>query len=200
MPLHIFEQRYRDMVADSIDSGQWIGMVVLAPGWEDQYYGRPNILPIGCAGNIEKWTRHDDGKYDIVLRGQSRFRVIRELGETSYRQAEVDLLEPIQDQQLENGNPLKERLMSRYREFTQLLPEKNPQKVNPDLSECRTLSEVIDRLAFLFDLTFEERWQFLQEPDVVKRYQSLLTVIDMKIKIVQRSATMNQFNVDFRMN
>ena len=90
--------------------------------------------------------------------------------------------------------------MSRYQEFTQMLPDKNPQKVNPDLSECRTLSEVIDRLAFLFDLTFEERWQFLQEPDVVKRYQSLLTVIDMKIKIIQRSTAMNQFNVDFRMN
>jgi len=79
LPLHIFEERYRQMTGDAIDSGQWIGMVLLKPGFEEEYAGSPEIHPVGCAGSLDHWSKHDDGKYDIVLRGQNRFRVIREV-------------------------------------------------------------------------------------------------------------------------
>ena len=98
LPLHIFEERYRQMIGDAIDSGQWIGMVLLQPGYEEEYNGSPDINPVGCAGNLDHWTKHDDGKYDIVLRGQSRFRIVREVGDTLYRQAEVELLNSANDQ------------------------------------------------------------------------------------------------------
>ena len=53
LPLHIFEPRYREMVADAIAGDRMIGMVLLRPGWENNYEGRPPVYPIGCSGLIK---------------------------------------------------------------------------------------------------------------------------------------------------
>ena len=69
LPLHIFEPRYREMVADALQGDRIIGMVLLRPGWEPDYDGRPAIYPIGCAGVITNAERLPDGRFNIVLRG-----------------------------------------------------------------------------------------------------------------------------------
>jgi uncharacterized protein len=68
LPLHIFEPRYREMVADALASDRMIGMVLLRPGWERNYEGRPPVYPIGCSGVMTHAERLRDGRYDIVLR------------------------------------------------------------------------------------------------------------------------------------
>src|SRR5579862_5390507 len=87
LPLHIFEPRYREMVADAVASDRLIGMVLLRPGWEADYEGRPPVYPTGCSGLITHVERLDDGRYNIVLRGLERFRVIEEDRGKSYRRA-----------------------------------------------------------------------------------------------------------------
>jgi len=52
LPLHIFEPRYREMVADAVDSDRLIGMVLLRDGWQRLDDPNPPIFPIGCAGRI----------------------------------------------------------------------------------------------------------------------------------------------------
>ena len=54
-PLLIFEPRYREMVADALKGNKIIGMVLLRPGYEKDYEGRPPIYGIGCAGVIEDY-------------------------------------------------------------------------------------------------------------------------------------------------
>src|SRR5438094_9346098 len=76
LPLHIFEPRYREMVADAVASDRLIGMVLLRPGWNDDYEGRPPVYPVGCSGVLTHVERLSDGRYDIVLRGLERFRVL----------------------------------------------------------------------------------------------------------------------------
>ena len=56
-PLHIFEPRYRAMVADALKGDRIIGMVLLRPGYEADYEGRPPVYPIGCAGVITEVRR-----------------------------------------------------------------------------------------------------------------------------------------------
>src|SRR2546426_2231703 len=73
LPLHIFEPRYRDMVALALATDRLIGMVLLRPGWEGNYEGRPPVFPIGCSGVITHVERLDDGRYHLVLRGVDRF-------------------------------------------------------------------------------------------------------------------------------
>ena len=78
LPLHIFEARYRDMVADAVASDRMIGMVLLRPGWESDYDGRPPVFPVGCSGVVTHVERLPDGRYNLVLRGLERFQILEE--------------------------------------------------------------------------------------------------------------------------
>src|SRR5438034_814353 len=86
LPLHIFEPRYREMVADAIASDRMIGMVLLRPGWEHDYEHCPPVYPIGCSGIVTHFDRLPDGRYNIVLRGLERFRIVEEDHSRNYRQ------------------------------------------------------------------------------------------------------------------
>ena len=68
LPLHIFEPRYRAMVADALAGDRIIGMVLLQPGYEANYEGRPPVFTIGCGGVITHADPLDDGRYNIVDR------------------------------------------------------------------------------------------------------------------------------------
>ena len=97
-PLHIFEPRYREMVADALEGDRIIGMVMLHAGYEDEYAGNPPIYDVGCAGVITNVQRLEDGRYNIVLSGLVKFRIRSEDRSRSYRVAEVEALpEPLTD-------------------------------------------------------------------------------------------------------
>ena len=87
LPLHIFEPRYRDMVRDTLAGQGRIGMI--QPNGEGE---PPPLFHTGCVGEIVGVEELDDGRFNIVLQGSARFRLIaeRDLG-TAYRQADVDL-------------------------------------------------------------------------------------------------------------
>jgi Lon protease-like protein len=94
LPLHIFEPRYRAMVADALESERLIGMVMLRPGWEPHYDRAPEVYPIGCAGFITHADRLPDGRYNIMLRGMEKFRILDERpardGVERYRIAQIE--------------------------------------------------------------------------------------------------------------
>ena len=87
LPLHIFEPRYRDMVRDALAGPGRIGMIQPSGDGEP-----PPLFQTGCVGEIVGAEELDDGRFNIVLHGSARFRLIaeRDLG-TAYRQADVDL-------------------------------------------------------------------------------------------------------------
>jgi Lon protease-like protein len=110
-PLLIFEPRYREMVADALKGDHVIGMVLLRPGFEKDYEGRPPTYEIGCAGQIEDYQQLPDGRYLILLRGQTRFRVVSEDQRKAYRLARVEALpEPLKDEERGALSTLRERL------------------------------------------------------------------------------------------
>ncbi|MCM8558062.1 LON peptidase substrate-binding domain-containing protein [Sphingomicrobium sp. GRR-S6-50] len=87
LPLHIFEARYRDMVRDAASSDGRIAMIQPI-GLEDE----TRLHKVGCVGEIVAMDELDDGRFNIVLEGAERFRLIREAEvDTLYRQADVDL-------------------------------------------------------------------------------------------------------------
>src|SRR5262245_10177751 len=96
LPLHIFEMRYRAMVADALKDDRIIGMVLLQPGYEANYEGRPPVYPIGCAGLVTHSEMLPDGRYNIVLRGIEKFRITGEEQGKPYRLAQIDAVpEPL---------------------------------------------------------------------------------------------------------
>src|SRR5262245_46757000 len=78
------------MVSDALAGDRIIGMVLLRPGYESSYEGRPPIYQIGCAGVITHTERLADGRFNIVLRGLEKFRVLDEDHSLAYRLARVD--------------------------------------------------------------------------------------------------------------
>ncbi len=88
LPLHIFEPRYHAMVSDALARDRRIGMIQPQRGEE----GAP-LFAIGSLGRIDNVEALDDGRYNIVLEGEARFRILRELKvSTPFRQVEAELL------------------------------------------------------------------------------------------------------------
>ena len=92
LPLHVFEERYRALTRDALAGDRLIGMALLRPGYEADYEGRPPIYPVGCAGVISHSDRLPDGRFNIVLHGVSKFRIVDELPDGSYRRARIEPL------------------------------------------------------------------------------------------------------------
>ena len=96
LPLHIFEPRYRAMVSDALARDRRIGMIQPQRATE----GAP-LFAVGCLGRIGQVEALDDGRYNLVLEGEARFRVLRELDvKTPFRQVEALLLEEPDDEVL----------------------------------------------------------------------------------------------------
>jgi|SRR5438876_2161655 len=92
LPLHIFEPRYRAMVADALAGARTIGMAMLKRGWEENE-ADPPIRAVGGAGEIVESEKLEDGRYNILLEGRYRYRILEEKpGETPYRLARVEAL------------------------------------------------------------------------------------------------------------
>src|SRR4029450_2848870 len=78
LPLHVFEPRYRKMVGDAIAVQRTIGMTLVRPAWESDYSRRPAVYPVGCAGLVDECQPLPGGRYNIVLKGVARFRLLEE--------------------------------------------------------------------------------------------------------------------------
>ena len=94
LPLHVFEARYRRMLADCLDSGRMtMAVVQLQPGGHAQHDARPPIQPIAGAGRIVRQRKNADGTYDIELTGVARVRLHElELAGLPYRRARAEVL------------------------------------------------------------------------------------------------------------
>jgi len=189
LPLHIFEPRYRQMTSDALEGERKIGMVLLKPNWEESYFGKPQLYSVGCVGNIEKEIKHPDGKYNFTLMGLRRFRIVSEKEGKLYRQAEIELLEEKNEQDIIEGhqNSCSEKLIEGFHEFIDYIPKGNPQKKEPNWNLGNKLSEFVDRFAYQLDLSLEQKQNFLEEQDVLKRAKFLHSFLKMKIELIHLS-------------
>ena len=86
LPLHVFEARYRVMVIDALERDRRLAVVKLKPGFEATYAGKPDVHAVAGLGEIVSCERLATGRYNILLRGESRVRLERELpSDTLYR-------------------------------------------------------------------------------------------------------------------
>lgn len=92
-PLHIFEPRYRQMAADALAGDRLIAPVLLRPGWEETYDDAPAVHPVACLGRVVMDQHLPDGRYNLVVRGLARVRILSEPPtDKTYRLARVEVL------------------------------------------------------------------------------------------------------------
>src|SRR5262245_12378423 len=80
-PLHIFEPRYREMTADTLSGDRLIALVLLKSGWEENYDGRPAVHTVACLVRVVADQLLDDGRYNLLVRGLSRARLLGEVSD-----------------------------------------------------------------------------------------------------------------------
>jgi Lon protease-like protein len=177
LPLHIFEPRYREMVADAIAGDRMIGMTLLRPGWQRDYEGRPPIYPIGCSGLITHFEQLADGRYNIVLRGLDRFRVIGEDDARSYRRATVERLD-----ECELSRSDRDALRTYRAKLESLLsPAVERSGVDPRTAAAMNDADLVNALAQYLDLEPLEKQALLEKDCVRARAESLVELLEMKM-------------------
>jgi len=109
LPLHIFEERYRQLVRDLLANGEAprFGVVAIREGRETGVSGVSALYPVGCTAVLRQVQKYPDGRYDIVTVGVQRFRLLALDDSQPYLQGEVELLPE------EAGDPAEAQLAAR---------------------------------------------------------------------------------------
>ena len=169
LPLHIFEDRYRAMTADALAGDRLVAMALLKPGWEKSYYGRPAIEPVVCVGRILSHEKLPDGKYNFLLQGVQRARIVRESvdGDKPYRTAQLQPLEetPALEIDLEAERRRLHELFTATplggvgagRQFRQIVKTPLPTAAVADLAAFTFLEDVALKQALLEDVDVRRR-------------------------------------------
>ena len=175
LPLHIFEARYRAMVGDALAGDRIIGMVLLQPGCEADYEGRPPVYPVGCAGVITHAEPLPDGRFNIVLRGLEKFRIAGEDQSRPYRLAQIEPLpeatQPEHRTELRRHRQRLEALLAAAAERAGSEPRFPPAVPDEDL---------VNALAQYLELDPIERQALLEREGVLARCRGLIELLEMK--------------------
>jgi uncharacterized protein len=145
LPLHIFEARYRAMVAHALAGERMIGMSMLKPG-VDMDEGASPIFEVGGAGEIVESEELEDGRYNILLEGRFRYRVVAEDSEESYRIAQVELIPSLPFSSSEEGARVRELATNLFEVIRPAI--ELPPLPDEDLDAERLASEIALRLRY----------------------------------------------------
>ena len=175
LPLHIFEPRYRAMLADALAGDRIIGMALLQPGFEADYQGAPPVYPVGCAGVITHAERLPDGRSNVVLRGLEKFRIVSEDRSLAYRVATVDALpETTTDA---DKTVLRQQ---RQRLETLLIAAIERGGSDPKFPPAIADDDLVNALAQYLSLDPVERQALLERDGIVARCRGLIELLEMK--------------------
>jgi Lon protease-like protein len=175
LPLHIFEPRYRTMVTEALEGDRIIGMVLLKPGYESDYEGRPPVYDIGCAGVITHSEPLPDGRFNIVLRGLEKFRIAAEDRSRPYRLAQVDALP---EDVPEPHRALLHRQRQRLEAVLAAAIERSG--ADPKFPPAVPDDDLVNALAQYMELEPLERQALLEREGVLARCRGLIELIEMK--------------------
>jgi len=176
LPLHIFETRYRAMVADALAGDRIIGMALLQPGYQSDYEGRPPVYPVGTAGVITHTEALPDGRFNIVLRGIEKFRILEEDASRPYRLARIDPLPELTSEVEREAVRDQRRKLEAALKTTIELTGSEP-TFSPSVSDA----DVVNALAQYLELEPIERQALLERDGVLARAQGLAELLEFKM-------------------
>ena len=186
LPLHIFEPRYREMVADALASDRMIGVVLLRRGWDRDYEGRPPIYSVGCSGVLTHNERLPDGRYNLVLRGIERFRILEEDHALGYRRA---VIEPLREQPLDAAD--RAAILRQRAKLESMLVPSQSNAADPRMPASMADEDLVNALAQYLDLEPLEKQALLEKASLRTRAESLVELLEMKILMARTPGTSN---------
>lgn len=188
LPLHVFEPRFRQLVADLITGrlpNRRLGIVTIRPGWEPGDEVGETVEAVGCAATLKDVVSMPDGRFDIILTGSDRFR-LRDVvsSPTPYLAAEVDILPDVVPS--ERDVSLLPLLVAASRDAHQRYRE----QVGAERDEPTPLTEGDPAgLSYLLAadclLSIEDRQALLAELDPARRLRLIRRVLLREAEIIR---------------
>jgi hypothetical protein len=171
MPLHIFEARYRALVTDVLARDRRLCIAQLQPGYEATYAGKPAVRAVAGAGEIVKWERLPTGRYNILVKGETRLSIDGEHpSDTLYRVVVGRRLEDVAPRQ--DVSAARERLRVGCRRLLAVL-KRSPDLLDAALGEDQAPGVVADRVAAAVIPEAAVRQRLLETLDVGERLAAL---------------------------
>jgi Lon protease-like protein len=201
-PLHIFEPRYRQMVSDSLAGDRLIAMSLLSQRSDQMGEGEPPpIHPVVCVGRIFREEKLPDGRFNLLLHGVARARVIEEINTGKmYRMAQVELLDEIPAASKDSETGLRASLLQQIDTWFGSQPEARTQ-IRKLFKSDLPLGTLADILAFALPLDVEVKQELLELVDIEDRAEMLLTSLrENPAPLVDSPKPRRKFPPDFSLN
>ena len=178
LPLHVFEERYRQLVRDLLElpeQDRQFGVVAIREGREVGTDGISALYEIGCTARLRRVEPYDDGRYDLVTVGADRFRVTAVQDDRPYFTGEVEWLPDVAGDEVEAGllsGPVREA----YTGYLGALGRASGQQVDvPELPEDPLVLSHLVGATMLLDLV--DRQDLLEQPDGRSRLRKELSLL-----------------------
>jgi uncharacterized protein len=185
LPLHVYEPRYRALASDALEQDGTICTALLKPGWESDYYGSPEVYPVGCVGKIVQHEKLADGRYNITLDGQTKVRIESSVRLTPYRLVRVTPVED--DAAWARGEHAVQEAAELIRLFLQVHEGQGPSIVLAELFGPNMSPEsVLNTVALHLNTEPELKEQLLEMDRLDLRYHSVLQILRNATKTQER--------------
>jgi uncharacterized protein len=190
-PFHIFEPRYKALVKDALDGDRVLAVPALVSKAGAGEL-RPPLRPICGAGLVEAEHRYDDGRYDIVVRGVARVRLVEELPgivpAKGYRQWKAEILDDVWPAggPAALGPELEALRQIVYELSTRLPPESGAPQLAEAVAQMRDPSAIVDLVAAAAVSDPESRQKVLEELDVARRLAYVLEEVAGVVLVLSR--------------
>lgn len=208
LPLHIFEPRYRQMTADALKGDRVIGMVLMrqtsAPAEPTDTSAAakpapPSVYEVGCAGRIGQYRQLPDGRYNFILEGVSRFRILEEIqSEKLYRSVRVKLLpEPsfgeLDPPSREALDALRTELETHLMELAKRSAPNAERELQARIAELNPI-QLVHAVAFGLDCNVIEKQGLLDADGPVLRSELLSRLLEFRKAETQHSTSSKWIN------
>ena len=185
LPLHIFEARSRAMITDCLARDRRLSVVGLKPGYEAAYDGKPPVHSIAGAGSIVRCERLATGRFNVLLKGEQRVRIEREVPtDTLYRMVVATPLGEVGA-----DRPALPALAGTVRERCLQILEalgRGSSEMRESLEAVRSPAELGDQVASGVIPDPAVRRTLLEELDVERRLERLTMALDDLLRQLTR--------------
>lgn len=189
-PLHLFEPRYRQMVERALAGERQIGMATVPPEHVDEMPGDPPLYPVGCAGIIAQSQRLPDGRYNIVLMGTRRFRIVEEAPrppQRLYRVAQVELLDdPFPAEAREGVAHLRERIVGLVGSLLERASAERASAVTSELFRGVDDATFVNSLSNALAFAPAEKQGLLEADSIPQRFDRLEGLLSFRLAELSR--------------
>jgi uncharacterized protein len=181
MPLYIFEERYRTMVREVIAGTGDLVIALLRTGSESNYSSISAVHSIACLGRIESYEELEDGKYNIVVAGIHRVRIVKEVQHSPYRMVEVEKLEDIAyDVRSSEVISRHNHLGGLFAKFTELATGVKQHAL--ELMSQLDFESLVNMVAMTLNLPIEQKQGLLEISEVSERCDVLIPILQQQVE------------------